>query len=363
MAWMRSRMAATSASQLARSAGSVSTRLTMPAGMDGGAGIVAPHRGLELAQHQLGLGPRRGTPGSARRRVRRRRSCSWKTSWRRRRSARHRPARARQRRLRRCRRRSPGRPGPGRAAGRGPQHRDQRRPLRRRQVHARWGCGSRRAAAPRCAAAGRAAQPSMASKAQAAGGRVVVRVGVDRDTAPSNMARWLSQVGSLTQTWLSGSQRLMKSAPTFSPPLEPTVCSVATRRSLSASCPAPNSSACTALRRRRCLPSAGRAWGRLRPASAPRPVHAGQHRDAAGVVEVDADRQVDLVAARVLLEGFVQAQDGVAGIGLDVAEHGAVLVWVGRGRWPLSGGCSRLQAAARAFSMSLRSDSGVSLGA
>jgi hypothetical protein len=45
----------------------------------------------------------------------------------------------------------------------------------------------------------------------------------------------------------------------------------------------------------------------------------GEHRNAPGVVEVDADRQVDLVLARVLLEGLVQAQDRVARIRLDVA--------------------------------------------
>ncbi len=47
--------------------------------------------------------------------------------------------------------------------------------------------------------------------------------------APSNIERWLSQVGSLTHTPLSGNQRLRKSAPTFRPPLEPTDWIVATR--------------------------------------------------------------------------------------------------------------------------------------
>jgi len=47
--------------------------------------------------------------------------------------------------------------------------------------------------------------------------------------APSNIERWLSQVGSLTQTSLLGNQRLMKSAPTFSSPYEPTYWIVATR--------------------------------------------------------------------------------------------------------------------------------------
>ena len=52
--------------------------------------------------------------------------------------------------------------------------------------------------------------------------------------------------------------------------------------------------------------------------------HRVHHRDAASVVEVDADRQVDLGAARVLLEVLVEAQDRVAGEGFDVLEHGVV---------------------------------------
>ena len=82
--------------------------------------------------------------------------------------------------------------------------------------------------------------------------------------------------------------------------------------------------------------------------------HRLEHRDAALVVEVDADRQVDLVRPRILLEGLVQAQDRIAGIGFDVLEHGA-------GLWA---GCvfDRCQAASAA-SMSWRSDSGLSCGA
>ena len=75
--------------------------------------------------------------------------------------------------------------------------------------------------------------------------------------APSNIERWLSQVGSLTQTSLFGNQRLMKSAPTFSPPDEPTDWMVATRLDAITSCPAPNSSSCTA-RRKLAAPSIGR---------------------------------------------------------------------------------------------------------
>jgi len=75
--------------------------------------------------------------------------------------------------------------------------------------------------------------------------------------APSNIERWLSQVGSLTHTPESGNQRLMKSAPTLSALLEPTVCSVTTRPSATAREPAPNSSVCTP-RRKSALPSMGR---------------------------------------------------------------------------------------------------------
>ena len=75
--------------------------------------------------------------------------------------------------------------------------------------------------------------------------------------APSNIERWLSQVGSLTQTPLFGNQRLMKSAPTFRPPEEPTDWIVATRLDCSASCAAPNSSCCTP-ERKLAAPSIGR---------------------------------------------------------------------------------------------------------
>ena len=75
--------------------------------------------------------------------------------------------------------------------------------------------------------------------------------------APSNIERWFSQVGSLTQTSLSGNQWARKSAPTFRPPLEPIVCKVAMRCDASTSLPAPNSSACTALRKL-AAPSIGR---------------------------------------------------------------------------------------------------------
>ncbi len=70
--------------------------------------------------------------------------------------------------------------------------------------------------------------------------------------------------------------------------------------------------------------------------------HAGQHRNAAVVVEVDADRQVDLVRPRVFLEGLVEAQDRVAGVGLEMLENAH---------------------AASAASMSARSFSGSSFGA
>ena len=66
--------------------------------------------------------------------------------------------------------------------------------------------------------------------------------------APSNIARWLSQVGSLTQTSLAGKKRWMNSAPMRRLPLEPIDWIVAMRPLVTASCPAPKSSCCTALR-------------------------------------------------------------------------------------------------------------------
>ena len=75
--------------------------------------------------------------------------------------------------------------------------------------------------------------------------------------APSNIERWFSQLGSLTQTPLVGSQRAMKSAPTLSPPLEPTDWIVATRAEAIASWTSPNNSFCTSLRKF-AAPSIGR---------------------------------------------------------------------------------------------------------
>src|SRR5256885_1193199 len=49
--------------------------------------------------------------------------------------------------------------------------------------------------------------------------------------------------------------------------------------------------------------------------------HGVQHGQAAGLVEIQADAQADLVGARVLLKGFHQRQDGISGVGRDVAEH------------------------------------------
>ena len=53
--------------------------------------------------------------------------------------------------------------------------------------------------------------------------------------------------------------------------------------------------------------------------------HAVEHGDAAFVVEVDADRQVDLVRTRILLEILVQRQDRITGKRFNVLEHGAGL--------------------------------------
>ena len=46
-----------------------------------------------------------------------------------------------------------------------------------------------------------------------------------------------------------------------------------------------------------------------------------EHRDASGIIEIDADRQIDLVLPGVVLEVLVEAQDRIAGIGVDMFEH------------------------------------------
>ena len=64
----------------------------------------------------------------------------------------------------------------------------------------------------------------------------------------------------------------------------------------------------------------GRAFGKqLRFGLA----HAVEHRDVPHVVEVDPDRQVDLVRPRVVAIGLVERQDRIAGVGVEVLEHGA----------------------------------------
>ena len=76
-------------------------------------------------------------------------------------------------------------------------------------------------------------------------------------------------------------------------------------------------------------------------------LHRAHHRDAALLVEVDADRQVDLVRPRVGVENLDQRKDRVAREGLDMLQT-----------------CGAPQAlAARAASMSFFSDAGVSVGA
>ena len=85
----------------------------------------------------------------------------------------------------------------------------------------------------------------------------------------------------------------------------------------------------------------------------------GHDRDAAFVVEVDADAQVDLVRTRIFLEVLVEAQDRVAREVRNVLEHGGR---AGQGRGRGDGGAGRPQAASAA-SMSALSDSGLSVGA
>jgi hypothetical protein len=54
--------------------------------------------------------------------------------------------------------------------------------------------------------------------------------------------------------------------------------------------------------------------------------HRRQLRHHAGLIVVQADTQVDLVGARVGLEGFHQREDRVAGIGIDMFEHSVQLL-------------------------------------
>ena len=75
-----------------------------------------------------------------------------------------------------------------------------------------------------------------------------------------------------------------------------------------------------------------------------------QQRNAALLVEIDADAQVDLVRPRVGVEDLDQREDRVARKGLDMRKHRAVL--------PTAQGF-----AANAASMSFFSDAGVSVGA
>lgn len=49
--------------------------------------------------------------------------------------------------------------------------------------------------------------------------------------------------------------------------------------------------------------------------------HGLHHRQTAFVVKVNADAQVDLIGARIFLEVFVQRQDRVAGVSIDMFEY------------------------------------------
>lgn len=50
--------------------------------------------------------------------------------------------------------------------------------------------------------------------------------------------------------------------------------------------------------------------------------HGAEQRNAAFFVVVQADAEIDLLRTRVVHEGFDEGEDGVAGIGVDVFEHG-----------------------------------------
>ena len=52
--------------------------------------------------------------------------------------------------------------------------------------------------------------------------------------------------------------------------------------------------------------------------------HRIEHRNAPGIVEVDADAEVDLVRPCIPVEVLVEAQDRVAGEGGNVLEHGQI---------------------------------------
>ena len=79
--------------------------------------------------------------------------------------------------------------------------------------------------------------------------------------------------------------------------------------------------------------------------------------EPSGIVEVDADAQIHLVGAGVLLELFVEREDGVAGVGVDMLEHG--LSCGGSGNYRASAGAG----SPSACSMSGVSEAGVSVGA
>jgi hypothetical protein len=74
--------------------------------------------------------------------------------------------------------------------------------------------------------------------------------------------------------------------------------------------------------------------------------HGAHHRQLASVVKVNADAEVDFVSPRVFAESFIQGEDGVACVGVDVFEH-----------------IQARDQADNARSMSARMDSGVSVGA
>ncbi|MNV95840.1 hypothetical protein D3C71_1907800 [compost metagenome] len=59
-------------------------------------------------------------------------------------------------------------------------------------------------------------------------------------------------------------------------------------------------------------------------------IHRRQLRHHAGLIVVQANTQVDLVGARVGLEGFHQREDRVAGIGIDMFEHSVQLLGSGQ---------------------------------
>ena len=211
-------------------------------------------------------------------------------------------------------------------------HRDQLGPLRRAQVHA-----------GRVVAAGvqqhhrargqRADGLQHRVEAQAAGGRVVVRVGVHRE-ARALEDRAVVVPGRVADPDLRGREVLAQEVRADLQRAR------AAQRLDRHRAPAGHRLMVGAeeqvLDLRAVLGQAGHRQVAARPDRLQQRrlglAHRLHHRQPAGVVEVDADRQVDATRARVLLEVLVEREDRIARVGVDVFEHGRWLLPERRGR-------------------------------